>query len=108
MTARLAGFNMTAESGGAAGLDRRHHLQLGEADMAGMAAAEGSAMAQQDIGDLQQRAHRGSVAGVNTFQQPLELLERTGDSPDDFGCDTGIERGGVELGMAEQHLDDAD
>ena len=108
MATRRAAFNMTTEGGGAAGLDRRYHLQLGETDMAGMLGAELCAVAVENVGDLQTRARHWSVAGGATFHQQLELLERAGDSPDGLGGDAGIERGGVELGMAEQHLDDAD
>src|SRR5205085_12134687 len=37
-----------------------------------------------------------------------DVLQRTHDLADRLGGDAGIERRGVELGMAEQHLDDAD
>ena len=36
------------------------------------------------------------------------MLERAGHRADRLGRDAGIERGRVELGMPEQHLDDAD
>ena len=58
----LARLDMTAKRCGAAGLDRRHHLQLAEAQMAGMGRAPGGAMAMEDVGDLQGRAaHRRRV-----------------------------------------------
>src|ERR1700758_4692221 len=50
----------------------------------------------------------GSAAGALALHQQLEALERTGHRPDRLGGDTGVKRGGVELGMPEQHLDDAD
>ena len=37
-----------------------------------------------------------------------EAVERAGHSADRGVGDTRIERGGVELGVAEQHLDDPD
>jgi hypothetical protein len=40
----------------AAALDRRHHLQLVEADMAGMGSTPCCAMAAEDIRNLQGRA----------------------------------------------------
>ena len=62
MAAVLACLDMTAEGGGAAGLDRRHHLHLTEAQMTGMGRAPGGTMAMKDIGDLQRRAaHRRRV-----------------------------------------------
>jgi hypothetical protein len=36
MTAVLAAFDMVTKGSGAAGLDGRHHLDLAQADMAGM------------------------------------------------------------------------
>ena len=62
VAAVLAGLDMAAEGCGAAGLDRRHHLHLAEAEMAGMGRAPGGAMAMEDVGDLQRRAaHRRRV-----------------------------------------------
>src|SRR5215210_2176213 len=58
----LAGLDMAAEGSGAAGLDRRHHLELAKAKMAGMGRTPGGAMAMEDVGDLQRRsAHRRPV-----------------------------------------------
>ena len=62
VAAVLARLDMAAEGRGAAGLDRRHHLQLAEAEMTGMGRAPGGAMAMEDVGDLQRRAaHRRRV-----------------------------------------------
>ena len=62
VAAVLAGLDMAAERGRAAGLDGRHHLQLAEAQMAGMGRAPGGAMAMEDVCDLQRRAaHRRRV-----------------------------------------------
>ena len=36
------------------------------------------------------------------------MLERARHRPDRLGGDTGVERGRIQLGMAQQHLDDAD
>ena len=51
----LAALNVSAERGGAAGLDRRHDLQLAEADMAGVGLAPRRPMGAKDVGDLQAR-----------------------------------------------------
>jgi len=52
----LASRDMAAERCGAATLDCRHHLQLVEADMAGMGSAPCRTMAVEDIRNLQNRA----------------------------------------------------
>ena len=51
--ALLAARDMTAERRRAAVLDRRHHLQLAEADMAGIGPAPCRAVAAEDVRDLQ-------------------------------------------------------
>ena len=62
VAAVLARLDMTAKRCGAAGLDRRHRLQLAEAQVTGMGRAPGGAMAMEDVGDLQRRAaHRRRV-----------------------------------------------
>ena len=57
MAAALAALDVTTEGGGAAGLDPRHHLELAEADMAGMGRAPGRPVSAQDVGNLQRGAH---------------------------------------------------
>src|SRR5260370_28492007 len=49
----LAACDMAAERCRAAVLDRRHHLELAEADMAGVGSAPRRAMAAEDIRNLQ-------------------------------------------------------
>src|SRR5713226_8070708 len=49
----LAARDMAAEGCRAAVLDRRHHLQLAEADMAGIGPAPCRAVAAEDVRDLQ-------------------------------------------------------
>jgi hypothetical protein len=44
---------MPAEDGRAAGFDRRHRLELAEADMTGVGVTPCSAMVAEDIRDLQ-------------------------------------------------------
>jgi hypothetical protein len=53
MRAAFATRDMAAERRGAAALDRRHRLQLAEADMAGIGTAPGSAVRAENIRDLQ-------------------------------------------------------
>src|ERR1700736_5611914 len=51
--ALLAARDMSAQSRGTAALDRRHRLQLAEADMAGIGSAPCRSMIAEDIRDLQ-------------------------------------------------------
>ena len=51
--ALLAARDMAAERRRAAALDRRHHLELAEAHMAGIGLAPCRSMAAEDIRDLQ-------------------------------------------------------
>src|SRR5688572_12684712 len=50
---RLATRDMSTARGRAAGLDRRHHLELAEAEMACLGFAPGRTMVAEDIRDLQ-------------------------------------------------------
>ena len=63
MAAVLAAFDMAAECGGAAALDRRHHLELGQADMAGIRRTPRWSMNSKDIGDLERWSHRDQPPG---------------------------------------------
>lgn len=47
-----AGLDVTAHDGGAAMLDRRHNLQLMQAEMSGMGCPVGRPSAAEDVGDL--------------------------------------------------------
>ena len=60
----LAALDVSAERGRAAGLDRRHHLQLAQAHVAGVGLAPRRPMGAKDVGDLQRgRATRPGQAG---------------------------------------------
>ena len=65
MRAVLAALDVAAERGGAAGLDRRHDLQLGEAHVTGVGLAPRRPMGAKDVGDLQAatRGPRHAAAG---------------------------------------------
>src|SRR5438132_10193603 len=110
MRAVLAARDMTAERRGAAALDRRHRLELAEAHMAGVGLPPRRAAVAEDIRDLQDRtAHvsRASGGRPSLLELDRDMLERAHHRADRFSGDPGIERGGVELGVAEQDLDDA-
>ena len=107
----LAARDMAAEGRRAAALDRRHHLQLVEADMAGIGLTPCRAMVAEDIRNLQSRARharRASAGRPDLLELERDVLQRAHDLADRLGGDAGIERRGVELGVTEQHLDHAD
>src|SRR5882724_2394039 len=110
--ALLAARDMAAERRRAAALDRRHHLDLAEADMAGIGPAPCRAVAAKDIRDLQRWTRHDKLASGGWFGALPELarnaIERAYDLPDGLGGDTRIERGGIELGMSQQDLDHPD
>src|SRR6267154_5815639 len=49
-----------------------------------------------------------SAGRPNLLELDRDMLQRAHDLADRLGGDPGIERRGVELGVTEQHLDDAD
>src|SRR5215470_283658 len=49
----------------------------------------------------------GGRTRIVAFHQQSEILERTRHRTDRLGGDAGVERGGVQLGVSEQNLDDA-
>ena len=51
----LTALDMAAEGCGAAGLDRRHNLELAEADVTGMGRPESGPVSAEDVGDLESR-----------------------------------------------------
>ena len=63
VAAVLAAFDMAAQRGGAAILDRRHHLELGQAHVAGTRRPPVWSMNAKDIGDLKRWSHRDQPPG---------------------------------------------
>ena len=57
----LAALDMAAERGCAAGLDRRHDLQLGEAHVTRVGLSPSGPMGAKDVGDLQERPRHAAV-----------------------------------------------
>ena len=79
--------------------------------MAGVGPAPRRSVAAEDIRDLQRRtrhARRASGGRLDLLELERDVLERAHDLADRLGGDAGVERRGVELGVAEQHLDHAD
>src|SRR6516225_8292230 len=62
--ARLAGIDVAAKRRRAAGLDRRHDLELGQAQMTGPGGAIAGAFGTEDIGDLECGAQAASAAAT--------------------------------------------
>src|SRR5262249_33237712 len=103
----------------------RHHLELAEADMAGVGLAPRRSMAAEDIRNLQlstcqQRRASGWRLGlglvvslllarvfglVHLGPQRRQAVERAHDLADRVGGDARVERRRLKLGMTEQDLD---
>ena len=61
MGAVLAALDVSAERRGPTGLDRRHHFQLGEANVTGVGLAPRRPMGAKDVGDLQARPRHAAA-----------------------------------------------
>ena len=98
----LAALDMAAERRGSAMFDRRHHLQLGEADMASVGLAPVRAMGVKNVGDLQTRPRHQRASGVlGAPDLVLQLFQRAGDVADRVDGDAGVERRRLQFGMSE-------
>src|SRR5262249_34521204 len=96
---------------GAAALDRRHHLELAEADMAGIGLPPGRTMVAEDIRNLQSRvrhARRALAGRPHLLELQRNMLQRAHQALDRPGGHPRIERRRIELGVTEQNLDHAD
>src|SRR3546814_20238912 len=63
MPAVGAGFDVSTERGGAAMFDRRHDLELMQAQMPGMRGAIRGPCSPEDVGDLERGAHKPQPSG---------------------------------------------
>src|SRR3546814_11489466 len=63
MPAVGAGFDVSTERGGAAMFDRRHDLELMQAQMPGMRGAIRGPCSTEDVGDLERGAHQLQPSG---------------------------------------------
>ena len=102
MPAVLAGIDVATECRRAAVLDRRHDLELGQVQVAGLGGTITGPFSSEDIGDLERGTQAASAAGILAFHQQRQTLERTGHRADRLGRNTRIECGGIELGMPQQ------
>ena len=104
MGAGLAAFDMTAQRRRSAALDRRHHLQLAEAHMAGVGGTPSRPVMTEDVRHLDRRPRqRPRLAGH--LQQEIEWARHLANRADG---DAGVKRRRVELLVSEQNLDDPD
>jgi hypothetical protein len=96
LAAVLAGFDMPAERRGAAVLDRRHDLELLQAQMPCMGGPVGGPGSAEDVGDLDRGAH-GSAVGRDHLSrlEQAELVERARHRSHRAGCDLGVEGGAI-------------
>jgi hypothetical protein len=74
VAAILAALDMPAERGRAALLDRRHHLELTEADMPGIGSAPVGSMAMKDLCDLQPWAAHGRRTKPPVAASPRSMV----------------------------------
>src|SRR5689334_21401646 len=100
MRALLATQGMAAENRCATALDRRHHLELVEAHMAGIDLTPCRTMVTEDIRDPQRRTrHARSVSAGRRSALEIfdEMIERAYDLTDCIGGNPRVESRGVEL-----------
>ncbi len=108
--AALAAHDVTAERRRAAGLDRRHHLELAEAHMSGVGLTPSRAMRPEDVRDLQEgtrherrasgaRFGLGGASRRDLGQVQTEPLQRARHVADRVDGDAGIKRGRFEFGV---------
>jgi len=90
---------MAAECGGATALDRRHDLELGNAQVTGLNGAIAGPFSSEDIGDLKRGAQAGSVAVFLALHKHRQMFERTGHRADRLGRNASVERGRIELAV---------
>ena len=88
---------MAAEGGTATLLDRRHDLQLAEAQVPPLVLAQNRPVDAEDIRDLQV-CHAWGLCRLSRFQRTDHLLQRVDGH-------LGIECGGLQLRVSEQDLD---
>src|SRR5258708_35492573 len=104
----MRSVDMPAECRRAATLDRRHHLELAEADMAGVSLPPRRSVAAEDIRDLESGTDHASRALGRRLGplggQQRETIERADDRADHVGGNLSVAPRPLDLRMAEQHL----
>jgi hypothetical protein len=100
LCATRAAQRVATELGTAAVFDGRHDLELAETEVAALLLPPSRPVGAEDIRDLQAR-HESVLRWSGTVQWADHLTERRRSY-------MGIERRGLELLVAQQHLDGAD
>jgi hypothetical protein len=109
--AAFAAGNMAAQRRGAAALDRTHHLQLAEADMAAIGLAPCGAVIAEDISDLQRWPDHDDLSGrrrlafLPWLPRDAQMAQRACDGRDPARRNARIARRRVKFDMAEKGLD---
>ena len=98
MGARLTAFDMPAQGRRSAALDRRHDLELAEAQMAGMGRTPRRSVMAEDVRHLDRRP-RHRPRSARHLQQKVERTRHLAERADG---DAGVERRGVELFVSER------
>jgi len=94
---------MAAERRRAAALDRRHHLELAEAHMAGIGFTPSGPVVAEDVRNLQNwTGHQRRASSGRLVLLADEMIERASDVADRIGRNLRIARRGVEFGMSER------
>src|SRR5260370_14961904 len=94
--------DMAAKCRRTAALDRRHHLQLAEAHMAGVGFAPRGSVAAENIRDLQcWTRHNGRASGgrLDLLELEGDILQRAHDLADRLVGHACVERRVMQLGM---------
>ena len=84
-----AALDVTTERGGPACFDRRHHPQLGSAQMSGVGDAESVAVLAKDVRHLERRTCARHLLGPRP-QSCVEIVERASGPSDQIGCDLRV------------------
>jgi hypothetical protein len=104
VAAVIAAIDVAAQRRRPAVLNRRHHLQLVEAETPDLSETVAGTHGPEDIGDLQRGGpHKASAAGrPRVGGKYPELVERAGHGAHRPRRHLGVEGGGVQLGVSER------
>ncbi len=109
MAAIAAALDVTAESGGAATLDRGHGMPLCRRQRPAALITESRAEVAEHVRHFQPLAsHETRASGGDQVQHSWQSLQRTGGSANRAGGDHEILSGSAQIAMAEQQLDGAE